>query len=221
MPIAAVAADGRDVGGKVGEAAAVEDVVGGEGADLAGRAVDADPRAHLEGVPLDAALELLIAVVREPHRPAGKEHRRQRDVERERRVVAPAEAAADIGELRVDARRLERRARPCRADSAIDLRRLVGRLHAEHELELAAVAVVPGEAALPARGTSGRPTASRTRGRAPAGRDRWRRARRGSARRRSRPWRRRPASALASGAQTGSAVFWKRAGLTQPAWIGE
>ena len=103
MPIAAVARDDRDAGREIGEAAAVEHVVGGECRDLAGRAIDADPRAHLEGVALDAALELLVAVVREPHRAAREEHRRQRDVERERRVVAAAEAAADIGELRVDA----------------------------------------------------------------------------------------------------------------------
>ena len=115
MPIAAVARDGRHVGRKIGEAAAIQHMVGGECADLAGRAIDADPRAHLEGVPLDAGLKLLIAVMGEPDRPAGKEHRRQRDIERERRVVAPAEAAAHIGELRVDARRLERRLAPRRA----------------------------------------------------------------------------------------------------------
>ena len=37
-----------------------------------------------------------IAVVGEPDRTAGKEHRRQRDVEREGRMVASAEPAADI-----------------------------------------------------------------------------------------------------------------------------
>ena len=73
-------------------------MVGGEGGDLAGRAIDADARAHLEGVPLDAALELLIAVVGQPDRTAGQEHRRQRDIERERRMVASAESAAHIGE---------------------------------------------------------------------------------------------------------------------------
>ena len=98
MPIARGGADGRHVGRKIGEAAAIQHVIGGECADLAGRAIDADPRAHLEGVPLDAGLELLIAVVREPDRTAGKEHRRQRDIEREGRMVAAAEAAADIGE---------------------------------------------------------------------------------------------------------------------------
>ena len=65
-------ADDRHGGRKIGEAAAIQHVIGGEGADLAGRAIDADPRAHLEGVALDAALELLIAVVRQPDRPAGK-----------------------------------------------------------------------------------------------------------------------------------------------------
>ena len=97
-------ADVRHIGRIIREAAAVEDVVGSECHHLAAGPIDADPRAHLEGVPLDAALELLIAVVREPHRAAGKKHRRQRDIEREGRVIAAAEAAADIGELSVDGR---------------------------------------------------------------------------------------------------------------------
>ena len=95
MPIAAMAATDRDGAGEIRQAAAVQHMVGGERRDLAGRAVDPDPRAHLEGMALDAALKLLIAVMRQPHRTAGKEHRRQRDVERERRMVASAEAAAD------------------------------------------------------------------------------------------------------------------------------
>src|SRR5690242_1187387 len=83
-------------------------MVRGKRHDLPARPLDTDLRAHLEGVPLDASLELLIAVVREPSGTAGKEHRRQRAVERERRVIAAAEAAADIGELSVDHGRLER-----------------------------------------------------------------------------------------------------------------
>ena len=107
--------DGCDAGREIGEAAAVEHMVRGESLDLAGRAVDADARAHLEGMALDAALELLIAVMRQPHRLAGKEHRRQRHIEHERRVIAAAEAAADIGELGVDVRGLEgARASPSR-----------------------------------------------------------------------------------------------------------
>ncbi len=108
MPIAAVAPTTATLGRKIGEPAAVEHMVGREGEDLAGRAVDADLGAHREGVPLDAALELLKAVMGEPDRPAGEEHRRQRNIERERRVVASAEAAAQIGEMGVDALRLER-----------------------------------------------------------------------------------------------------------------
>ena len=103
MPIAAMARDDGDAGRKIRKAAAVEHMVGGEGDHLAAGAIDADPRAHLEGVPFDAALELLVAVMRQPDRAAGEKHRRQRDIERKRRVVPPAEAAADIGELRVDA----------------------------------------------------------------------------------------------------------------------
>ena len=72
-------------------------MIGGESSDLAGRAIDADARAHLEGVTLDAALKLLIAVLRQPHRTAGQEERRQRDIEREGAMVASAESAAHIG----------------------------------------------------------------------------------------------------------------------------
>ena len=64
-------------------------------------------RAHLEGVPLDAALELLKAIMREPDRASRQEHRRERDIEREGRVIAAAETAADIGELRIDPLGLE------------------------------------------------------------------------------------------------------------------
>jgi hypothetical protein len=67
----------------------------GERDDLTGRAVDADLRFHREGMALDAALKLREAIVREPHRAPGKEHRRERDVERKRRMVPPAETAGE------------------------------------------------------------------------------------------------------------------------------
>ena len=114
--------------------------------NLAGRPIDADPRAHLDGVPLDARLELLIAIVGEPDRATGKAHRRQRDVERERRMVASAESAADMREMRVDARRLEGVASFTQKECD-RVRGLVRRLHAEHELEVLAAPVVPGETA--------------------------------------------------------------------------
>src|SRR3990170_8652514 len=79
-----------------------------EGLDPAAGAVDPDPRAHLDGVALNAALKLLIAVMGQPDRTAGKKHRGKRDVEHKRGMVAPAKAAADIGKLGVDTRRLER-----------------------------------------------------------------------------------------------------------------
>ena len=96
-----------DAGGEVGEPAAVEDVIGGEGADPARAAIDADARAHPERMALDPRLELLVAIVREPHRPTGKEHRRQGDVEREDRMIAAAETPADMGEMCVDPDRPE------------------------------------------------------------------------------------------------------------------
>ncbi len=97
-------------GREIGEAATVQHMIRGESLDLAGCAVDPDPRTHPDRVPFDAALKLLIPIMREPDRPAGKKHRRQCDIEHEWRVVAPTKAAAYVGELRVDARRLERRA---------------------------------------------------------------------------------------------------------------
>ena len=139
-------ADGRHGAGEIGEPAAIQHMVGGESDDLAGRAIDADARAHLEGVTLDAALKLLIAVVREPDRAAGKEHRRQRDIERERRMVAAAESAAHIGEEGVDTRRLERGA-GFAEHKGKRLRGLVRRLHAEHELEVFGARIVPAEPA--------------------------------------------------------------------------
>ena len=67
-PRGADVGDGRRI---IGLAAAIQHVVGGKRADLAARPLDADSRAHLERVPLDSSLELLIAIVREPHRAIG------------------------------------------------------------------------------------------------------------------------------------------------------
>ena len=96
----------RNCAGEIGEAAAIQYVVGGERDNLAARAIDPDPRVYFECVPFDARLELLIAVVGEPDRTIREEHPCQRNVQRERGMVASAESAADIGELSVDARRL-------------------------------------------------------------------------------------------------------------------
>src|SRR5215471_19338812 len=138
--------DVRYIGRIIRKAAAVEDVVGSEGQHLAAGPIDADRGAYLKGVPLDTALELLVAVVRKPHRVAGKKHCRQRDVEREGCVVAAAEPPAQIGELRVDGRWPERLA--CFVEQEPDRGGgLVRRLHAEHELQDLAVRVVPGETA--------------------------------------------------------------------------
>ena len=93
--------------------------------------------------------------MRQPDRTAGEEHRRQRHIEHERRVIAAAEAAADIGELGIDARRLERARGPRRAD-ARSTPRLVGRLHAEHEFEAFAVRGCTRRGRFPARETSDR-----------------------------------------------------------------
>src|SRR6516225_2209392 len=84
-------------------------MVRGESDDLAGRPIDPNLRAHFEGVSFDPQLKLLEAVVGEPDRTIREEHPRQCDVERKRRVVAPAESAAARGEIGVDARGPEAR----------------------------------------------------------------------------------------------------------------
>ena len=85
-------------------------------------------------------------MLREPDRPAGKNIAGQRDIERKWRVIASAESAADIGEMRIDMRRLV-----CGLGFAEQIRdrfsRLVGRLHADHQFEILAAGVVPSEAA--------------------------------------------------------------------------
>src|ERR1700676_3563304 len=121
-------------------------MVGGKSTDLAGRAIDADARAHLEGVTFDAALKLLIAVVRQPDRAAGQEERRQRDIEREGGMIASTESAAHIGKQGLDVRRLEWSPHVaqhiCKRFSGV-----VRRLHAEHEFEVFGARIVPAETA--------------------------------------------------------------------------
>ena len=83
--------------------------------------------------------------MREADRAIGKKRGGQCDVERKRRVIAPAESAADIRELGVDGFRLKRRLGfaqhiPNR------FRRLVGRLRAQHQFEFPSPGIVPAEA---------------------------------------------------------------------------
>jgi len=51
------------LGGKIGEAPAIQRVVSNESDHLAGRPIDPDPRPHLEGMSLYPGLKLLEAVV--------------------------------------------------------------------------------------------------------------------------------------------------------------
>ena len=141
-----VGGDRRHTDRKIGEAAAIQRVVGGEADDFAGRPIDPHPGADLEGVPLDPRLKLLEAVVREPDRTIGEEHRRQRDVKRERRMVASAESAAAIGRIGVDAHWLHGRLGLAEqiCDRAGDLE---GRLRADDKLEGLARPIEPGKAA--------------------------------------------------------------------------
>src|SRR5713101_9283323 len=117
-------------------------MIGGKSTDLAGRAIDADARAHLEGVTLDAALKLLIAVVGQPDRTAGQEERRQRDIEREGGMIASAESAAHIGKQGFYVRRLERSPRVAEHIGKL-FSGVVRRLHAEHELKVFGARIVP------------------------------------------------------------------------------
>jgi hypothetical protein len=125
-------ADGRHLARKIGQASAVQGMVRRESDDLAGRPIDPDLRAHFESVSFDPQLKLLEAVVGEPNRTTRKEHPRQCDVERKRRVVALAESAAARGEIDVDVRGPEGSLGV--AEQIRDRRRyLGGRLHAENE----------------------------------------------------------------------------------------
>ena len=122
-------------------------MISGESDHLAGRPIDPDPRPDLEGVPFDPRLKLLEAVVREPNWTIREEHRRQCDVERERRVVTTAKSAAARGEIGVDVRRPEG---PLGVAEQIRDRcsDLCGRLHANNEIEVLASGVIPGKPTL-------------------------------------------------------------------------
>src|SRR3954470_21759896 len=71
--------------------------------------IDPDLRPHFKGVSFDPQLKLLEAVVGKPDGTIREEHPRQRDVERERRVVASAESAAARRAIGADMRGLEGR----------------------------------------------------------------------------------------------------------------
>src|SRR5262249_6861951 len=114
--------------------------------NFAGGPVDTHPSVHRDGVPLDSRLELLVAIVGEPDWTTWEEHPRQRNVEREWRVVAAAETAAHIGELHVDTRR-RMWGFGCAQQESHRLRGIVRRLHADDKLEALAARVVPGESA--------------------------------------------------------------------------
>ena len=186
----ACCANGGNASREVRKASAIEHMVRGKELDLAGFPVDPDARVHPEGVAFDAALELLIAVMREPDRPAGKEHRRQRHVKHERCVVAPAKAAADIGELGVDARRLER-SFGLAEHMRNGFRRLLRETARQARVRGFGFCCCTRRGRIPAPETSGRRIGFRTGDPAPAGPDFSPRARRGSARHRSQPWHRR------------------------------
>src|SRR5262249_27254112 len=100
-------AHSRHLQREVGKAPTVQDVIGGGRPDRAGAPLDSDARMHLERVPFNAGLKLLIAVVGEADHSPGQEHRRQRNVKRKGRVIAPAESTTYISVLSINARRLE------------------------------------------------------------------------------------------------------------------
>jgi hypothetical protein len=99
--------DGRHLGGEIGEATAIQGVIGRESDNLAGCAVDPYPGLYFESVPFNSGLKLLEPVVGEPDGAIGEDHRRQGDVQRERRMVAPAEPATARSEIHLDVRRPE------------------------------------------------------------------------------------------------------------------
>ncbi len=82
---------------KIGEAAAIEHVIRCKRDNLAGRSIDPDLRSHLDGVTFDPGLKLLIAIMCKPDRAVGKENRRERDIENESCMIAPAEPRRQYG----------------------------------------------------------------------------------------------------------------------------
>ena len=139
-------ADGRHLARKIGQASTVQHMVRGKSDDLAGRPIDPDLRPHFKGVSFDPQLKLLEAVVGEPDGTIREEHPRQRDVERERRVVASAESAAARRAIGADMRGLEGRLGI--AEQIRDrCRYLGGRLHADNQIKVLASGVIPGKPA--------------------------------------------------------------------------
>ena len=69
--------DGRHNARKIGEAPAVESVVGGESNYFTCRAIDPDPGSHPKGVPLYSGLKLLEAIVGEADGAIWEESSRQ------------------------------------------------------------------------------------------------------------------------------------------------
>src|SRR6516225_9068781 len=114
-------------------------MIGCEREDFAGGPIDPNPRVDRETVPLDPRLELLVAIVREPDRMTGEEHRRQREVEWKRGVIA----AADLCAMRVDTRGLVASLGGTQEESR-RFRGFMWRLRADHELEVLAPGVIPG-----------------------------------------------------------------------------
>ena len=132
---------------QVGEAAAVEFLLGHECLDPAGRLVDCYPAAHADGVALDAELKLLKTIVGKAHRAARREQAGERRVERVDAVVLAAKSTAQIGAMRHDL--LDRMI--CgilRHQRHYARGSLPRRLDADHQFELARRAVVPGETGL-------------------------------------------------------------------------
>ena len=168
-----------------------------------------------EAVPLDPRLELLVAIVREPDRVAGEEHRRQRDIERKRRMIASAETAAHIGELRVDARRFVRGVGFAEQEGD-RFGGIVGRLHADHEFEVLARLDRTRQDRFPVRETSDPPIASRIAAPAPDGPGCPPQARRECLRRNRRLPHNLARSELAAAPRPGARVSSNTPGLTQP-----
>ena len=95
----------------------------------------------------DAALELLETIMRKPDGLPWHEHRRERHVKRERRVIAAAESSAHMSEMSFDALGPQR---GCRLAEQVTecFAHFKRRLHTQHKLQRLSLGIEPGEPAL-------------------------------------------------------------------------
>ena len=92
-----------DAGGIVGEPTAFADQIGRVGDKLPRPSIDAKLACDLKGMALQTGLELFETIIGQANRCVCGKHTGHRDIKREDRMIAAAEAAADRSAMRNDA----------------------------------------------------------------------------------------------------------------------